>query len=266
VADKFKYLGVELHGSKDIRAAVGHRLSRMVAAQSGVNRRLKELRIPFDPNVVTGLFDAITAAAGSYGCEVWSTRFLGEWHLGARLCRLQSYQATVYKHSLGVPRSTASLLTFMEVGRYPMQIQWLARTLRYWNKLVDLVQQGPSLVGSTFLANVASGLACGKANTWAAELRAALQFVCPDQVWTPHMLQGQPIQVKPVVEAAQRAFRNLLHAHTGSPDADDCPERHSCKYNAHMFLGGGEGGHDTLPIPAYVPALAQLSRKRPWPA
>jgi hypothetical protein len=36
------------------------------------------------------------------------------------------YQATVYKHSLGVPRSTASLLTFLEVGRYPMQIQWLA--------------------------------------------------------------------------------------------------------------------------------------------
>jgi hypothetical protein len=76
------------------------------------------------------------------------------------------------------------------------------------------------------------------------------------------MLQGQPIQVKPVVEAAQRAFRNLLHAHTGSPDADDCPDRHSCKYNAHMFLDGGEEGHDTLPIPAYVPALTQLSRKR----
>jgi hypothetical protein len=95
VADKFKYLGVELHGSKDIRAAVGHSLSWMVAAQSGVNRRLKELRIPFDPNVVTGLFDAITAAAGSYGCEVRSTRFLGEWHLEDRLCRLQSYQATL---------------------------------------------------------------------------------------------------------------------------------------------------------------------------
>jgi hypothetical protein len=89
--------------------------------------------------------------------------------------------------------SPASLLTFMEVSRYPMQNQWLARTLRYWNKLVDLVQHGPSLLGSTFLANVASGLACGKANTWAAELRTALQFVCPDQVWMPHMLQGQPI-------------------------------------------------------------------------
>jgi hypothetical protein len=135
------------------------------------------------------------------------------------------------------------------------------------NKLVDLVQQGPSLLGSTFLANVASGLACSKANTWAAELCTALQFVCPDQVWTPHMLQGQPIQVKPMVEAAQRAFRNLLHAHTGSSDADDCPERHSCKYNAHMFLDGGKGGGMKC-CPSLLPCLL-LSRcpaTGPWPA
>jgi hypothetical protein len=86
------------------------------------------------------------------------------------------------------PRSAASLLTFLEVGRFPMQILWRARTLRYWNKLTELVQQGPSLICSTLLANVASGLACSTANTWAAELRAALQCVCPNQVWTPHML------------------------------------------------------------------------------
>jgi hypothetical protein len=90
-------------------------------------------------------------------------------------------------------------------------------------------------------------MACGKANTWAAELRAALQFVCPDQVWKPYMVQGQPIPVKPLVEAAQRAFRNLLRAHTGSPDADDCPERHSCKYNAHMFLDAARGGMTRCP-------------------
>jgi hypothetical protein len=28
------------------------------------------------------------------------------------------------------------------------------------------------------------------------------------------------------------------------------------------LFGGGEVGHDTLPIPAYVPALVPLSRKR----
>jgi hypothetical protein len=124
----------------------------MVAAQSGVNRRLKELRILFDPNLVTGMFDAITAAAGLHGCKVWSTRFLGEWHLEACLCRLQSYQDTVYKHSLGVPRSTANLLTFLEVDWQVHDAGSVASyDFCYWNKLVDLVQQGPSLLGNGIL-------------------------------------------------------------------------------------------------------------------
>jgi hypothetical protein len=67
---KFKYLGVELHGAGDITKAIGHRHSRMVAAQSAINKRLKKLRIPFDPMVVGGLFAATAAAAGSYGCKI----------------------------------------------------------------------------------------------------------------------------------------------------------------------------------------------------
>ncbi len=43
-------------------------------------------------------------------------------------------------------------------GRYPLQIQWLARTLRYWNKLAGLSPR--SLLGGTFVANVAAGLGC----------------------------------------------------------------------------------------------------------
>ena len=262
VVPKFKYLGVELHGTKTIRAAAGHRHSRMVAAQSAVNRRLRELRIPFDPSVVGGLFAATTAATGSYGCEVWSTHFLGAWHLHANQCKLQSYQATVYKRSLGVPRSTANLLTFFEMGRYPMQVQWLARTLRYWNKLVGTAAEGRSLLADTFAANVAAGLGCARTNTWAAELRAALQFVSPDPGWTTHMLQGLPIDVGPVVAAAQQAFCTIMHAYSGTPDADACVHRHSCKYATHMVLGGPEAEHTQLPVPAYVYAFAPLARKR----
>jgi hypothetical protein len=51
------------------------------------------------------------------------------------LCR-GSIQAAVYKQALKLPRSTSNLLVFLEMGRYPMQIQWLQRTLSYWNKLV----------------------------------------------------------------------------------------------------------------------------------
>ncbi len=102
---KFKYLGVELHDVTGTKGSVEHRLSCiscMIAAHSAVSyvsRRLNDMQCPKDPVLVADLFDTITAAAGSYGCEVWSTPFLaGCWHL--RDCTLQRFQATVYKQTL----------------------------------------------------------------------------------------------------------------------------------------------------------------------
>jgi hypothetical protein len=73
---------------------------------------------------------------------------------------------------------------------------------------------------------------------WAAELLAALPFVCPDPGWTAHMLQGKPIDVAPVVAAAQQAFCAELHAYTGAPGVDSCANRNLCKYATHMVQGG----------------------------
>ena len=74
MVDEVTYLGVEVHGAaRSFRACADHRLGRMQAAQAG--GRLKDLRVGImhtshDPNIVTGLFASITAAAGSYACEV----------------------------------------------------------------------------------------------------------------------------------------------------------------------------------------------------
>jgi hypothetical protein len=95
---------------------------------------------------------------------------------------------------------------------------------------------------SIFLAIVAAGLAFSNANTWAAELRVALQFVCPDHVWTPDMLYGLPIETKPVVGAPLRGFCGLLRSHTSWPAADVCPKQHACKYNTHAHGAGWRQG------------------------
>jgi hypothetical protein len=108
----------------DLRASINQNLSRCAAngaghhaaAQSAITRRLKELRVPFESLVVGGLFAATTAAAGSYGCEIWATPFLSGWHLLTNQCRLHGYQAAVYKRSLGLPRSTANLPFLRCVG------------------------------------------------------------------------------------------------------------------------------------------------------
>jgi hypothetical protein len=63
------------------RVQAGVCLSCMIAAHSAVSRRLNDMQCPKDPVLVADLFDTITAAAGSYGCEIWSTPFLAGWHL-----------------------------------------------------------------------------------------------------------------------------------------------------------------------------------------
>jgi hypothetical protein len=99
---------------------------------------------------------------------------LGTCWLASANCRAD--QAAVYKQCLGVLRCTPNLLVFFEMGRNPLQIQWLARTLRYWNKLAGLSPR--SLLGGTFVADVAAGLGCSRTNVWAAELRVRCPAVC----------------------------------------------------------------------------------------
>ncbi len=91
---KFKYLGVELHDVTGTKDSVEHRLSCMIAAHSAVSRRLNDMQCPKYPVLMADLFDTITAAAGSYGCEVWSTPFLAGWHYATALCRGSRLQCT----------------------------------------------------------------------------------------------------------------------------------------------------------------------------
>ncbi len=89
--------------------------------------------------MIADLFETITAASGSYGCEIWSSPLLSSWD-AITSCSLQRYQASVYKRALGpspgLPSSTSNMLVYFEMGRYPMQIGWLVRTVKYWNKRV----------------------------------------------------------------------------------------------------------------------------------
>ena len=68
-------------------------VSEGLHSQPCTGKQMKELRIPYDPNLVAGLFASITAA-GSYASEIWATPFLHKWHLKARECALDGYPAT----------------------------------------------------------------------------------------------------------------------------------------------------------------------------
>jgi hypothetical protein len=103
------------------------------------------------------------------------------------------------------------------------------------------------------------------------------------------MLKSLPFRsVKPVVDAAQRAFRNVLHAPAARAPTP-APAARMLHLSARrllacartgilanttrtsMFFGGGKGVHGTLlPIPAYVRVCfngtTACPASGPWPA
>ncbi len=255
-AEKFKYLGVEVHCTQGIKFAVQQRLSRMMGAQSAMNRRLCELHIPRDPSLVADLFDTIVAASGSYGCEIWSTPFLDSWHLWD--CPLQSHQASMYKHLLGVKRSTGNMLVFFEMGKYPMQVQWLLRTINYWNKLVA-DKANSQLLLQTLEANVHFGLKEGKA-CWSRELLAGLQLADPDCDWATLMFELNPIEnPKAVAQLARSRFSECISAFDKDPFDPACPQRQHNTFGSLMYTAAPDG---RLCTPVYIKQAMQLHKKQ----
>jgi len=66
----FKYLGVELHGTKGMQVAIQRLAMSGKKAVFALWHRCVELRIS-DPTLQCQLFDALVKPVLNYGCEVW---------------------------------------------------------------------------------------------------------------------------------------------------------------------------------------------------
>jgi hypothetical protein len=107
------------------------------------------------------------------------------WLAPTRLHSAEVPGYSVQASSEVAPRCTSNLLVFLEMGRYPMQIQlWLQRTLSYWNKSVANKAESELL---DFV--LAAGVWQGRQglhedhdhDCWAKELLAGLMFVDPSK-------------------------------------------------------------------------------------
>jgi len=75
--NSFKYLGVELHNTKGMQAAIQRLAMSGKKAVFALRRRCTELHI-FDPTLQCQLFDTLVKPVLSYGCEVWSDHMARE--------------------------------------------------------------------------------------------------------------------------------------------------------------------------------------------
>ena len=253
MARQFKYLGVVLEGSRCIKSTITHRLECMARAQACSYRALKRLSIHRDPLLVADMFDIVARAAGEYGCEVWATPWLDNWHLHD--CPLQRSHISILKRCLGVKASTSSLAALFECGKYPMQVAWLVRCCKFWNKLL---KSSNNLVRDAIVANTHYGLA-GAGHLWCTELCKGLSFACPDTNWREHLAGQHPIDTNTILAAAEAKFRTAMADYSGDPCAPECEHRKHCCYKRWMFA---PPCNEVLSPPAYLRAACSYSQKR----
>jgi hypothetical protein len=164
----------------------------------------------------------------------------------------------VYKQALKVPRSTSNLLAFLEMGRYPMQIQWLQRTLSYWNKLVAN-KANSELLDFVLAAEVHHGLFMDR-ECWAKELLEGLMFVDPSKDWQTHMMQLKPIEnPRGVAGLAKQKFADSYREFDSDPTDPECPYRQRSTY-CHLMHHADDSG--LLVAPAYISTDMPLAYKK----
>jgi hypothetical protein len=175
------------------------------------------------------------------------------------------------------------------MGKYPMQIHWLTRVVKLWNKLI-INKAESELLTETLASNVHFGISHNRP-CWTYELLHGLEFVMPDHNWREHMLGLEQIDAKAITNAARLKFCNnldnyrnpapqtlnpleealhelaqeLLHESlydSPNPTHDDCPYRNHCCYQQWMHQHSNTTGPDAkLCTPAYLSAQAPRSAK-----
>jgi hypothetical protein len=175
-----------------------------------------------------------------------------------RDCTLQRFQAAVYKQALKVPRNTSNQLVFFEMGRYPLQVQWLQRTINYWNKLVAN-KANSELLDFVVTAGVHQGLVHDH-DCWAKQLMRGLQFADPDTDWETHMLQLKAIgSPKAVAELAKQKFASGIQVFDSDPTDPECSHRKRSTYCQWMHHPDDSG---LIRAPAYINADMPLHKKQ----
>jgi hypothetical protein len=109
--NSFKYLGVELHGTKGMQATIQRLAMSRKKVVFALQRRCVELRI-FDLALQCQLFNTLVKPVLSYGCEVWLDHWARE--------QLDVVHRAFLKSLLGVSTTTSSYVVLVEFGRFPL--------------------------------------------------------------------------------------------------------------------------------------------------
>jgi hypothetical protein len=139
-----------------------------------------------------------------------------------------------------------------------LQVQWLQRTISYWNKLVAN-KANSELLDFVLDAGLYQGLEEDH-DCWALQLMHGLQLADPDTDWETHMLQLKAIDSpKGVTRLAKQKFAASIQMFDSDPTDPVCPHRKRSTYCQWMHHPDDSG---LIRAPTYINADMPLHRKQ----
>ena len=191
-AQSYKYLGFELHATKNLSHGVSKLVSAANKAMHAMNRRCAFLHIS-DPKQRCKLFDSLVLPILSYASEVWAVdKKVGE--------SAEQLHWQFLKHVLGVRGSTATLIVLAEFGRYPLRFHWWQQILRYHNRINNLPDD-ECLIQCAFVEGLHDQAYC----FWSHRVQTWLQLQS-----TALKIEDE-ICVSTVIDNAKTLYRQAFH-------------------------------------------------------
>jgi hypothetical protein len=207
-SNTFKYLGVELHATKDARHTAEQRLPRFQRAWGAAIGTLLQHHVHKEPRAKLLMLNQVATPALLYGCEVWGWKFIDPCDSLANdmeRARLQLVRAMFKLKS-----STCAHSTLIELGLRPLQYQILKRMIKFYNGICNL--SGDSLYRLCMHEHMERSINEGL-DGWATALLKTLQLIQPpgpdDAPWELHLMSLTPIDHRSVMAAYMSRWLQL---------------------------------------------------------
>jgi len=131
--EQYVYLGVTFHRKTGYKVAVETLAVAGRKAMFGMMRRCAVLGIT-DIKLKAQLFDTLVRPILSYGCEVWGT-----YYMHSVAPELEKVHKLFLRKLLQVRTSVSDFVVLSEVGRFPLNFCWQKQILKFYNRMVNMV-------------------------------------------------------------------------------------------------------------------------------
>ena len=238
-ASEFKYLGLVLHETEGLSAAVAALQASGNRALWGMRARCKAAQID-SMFLQCQLFDTLVMPILCYGCAVWGPQLLHNASTPSALLRVRPQRVQFdFLRCIagGVRTSTPIQLLLREFGVIPLVQFWLLAAVKLWNKAGSMDQS--DLLPCVMRENVQLSARTGRgAGLWHAQLAKVLERIGVPVDWgQPGPDWQPPVVPEPEVLVSWRAWLHQPWQELpASPRLADSQCVYFCTYAAYFAV------------------------------